>query len=203
MSKKSRLSGKKKSTWGGKILPALCNIAGTLIIVGVILTLLPAVIPKMLGYQIYNIETGSMAPAIPIGSIVVIDPIEPSQVVENDVIAFQRQGSDTPIVHRAISNHVVEGEFVTMGDANRVSANAIETTEETKESLPVDGMNEEEKGTDFETVPYDAYLGVVIRHVPYLGGWLAMNTTRGGKLALMAYLACGCLLNILAGKMRG
>ena len=203
MSKKSRLSGKKKSTWGGKILPALCNIAGTLIIVGVILTLLPAVIPKMLGYQIYNIETGSMAPAIPIGSIVIVDPIDPSQVIENDVIAFQRQGSDTPIVHRAISNHVVEGEFVTMGDANRVSANAIETTEETKESLPVDGMNEEEKGTDFETVPYDAYLGVVIRHVPYLGGWLAMNTTRGGKLALMAYLACGCLLNILAGKMRG
>jgi len=38
---------------------------------------------------------------------------------------------------------------------------------------------------------------------PHLGGWLAMNTTRGGKLALMAYLACGCLLNILAGKMRG
>ena len=144
-----------------------------------------------------------MAPAIPIGSIVIVDPIDPSQVIENDVIAFQRQGSDTPIVHRAISNHVVEGEFITMGDANRISANAIETTEEPEENLPVNGMNEEEKGTDFETVPYDAYIGVVIRHVPYLGGWLAMNTTRGGKLALMAYLACGCLLNLLAGKMRG
>ncbi len=177
MSKRSRLSGKKRSTWGGKILPALCNIAGTLIIIGVILTLLPAVIPKMLGYQIFNIETGSMAPAIPIGSIVIVDPIDPSEVMENDVIAFQRHGSDTPIVHRAMKNQSFSGEFVTMGDAN-----------------------EQE---DFETVPYSAYIGVVIRHVPYLGGWLAMNTTRGGKLALMAYLACGCLLNLLAGKMRG
>ena len=176
MSKRSRLSGKKRSTWGGKILPALCNIAGTLIIIGVILVLLPVVVPKVLGYEIFNITSGSMAPEIPIGSVVIVNPVDPSEVIENDIIAFQRKDSDTPIVHRAKSNHVVEGEFVTMGDAN---------AEE-----------------DFETVPYDDYIGVVIRHFPYLGGWLAMNTTRAGKLALMAYLACGCLLNILAGIMR-
>ena len=177
MSKKSRLSGKKRSTWGGKILPALCNIVGTLIIIGVIFLLLPAVVPKLLGYEIFNIESGSMAPEIPIGSAVVVKPIDPSKVIDNDIIACQRNNSDTPIVHRAVSNHVVEGEFVTMGDAN---------AEE-----------------DFETVSYDDYIGVVIRHFPVLGGWMAMNTSRAGKLTLMAYLACGCLLNILAGVMRG
>jgi len=175
MSKRSRLSGKKRSTWGGKILPALCNIVGTLIIIGVIFLLLPAVVPKLLGYEIYNITSGSMAPEIPIGSVVIVNPVEPSEILENDIIAYERGNS--VVVHRAVSNHTFAGEFVTKGDAN-----------------------EEE---DFIAVPYSDYRGLVIRHFPYLGGWLAMNTTRAGKLTLMAYLACGCLLNILAGKMRG
>ncbi len=175
MSKRSRLSGKKRSTWGGKILPALCNIAGTLIIVGVILILIPTVVPKLLGYEIYNITSGSMAPEIPIGSVVIVNPVEPSEILENDIIAYERGNS--VVVHRAVSNHTFAGEFVTKGDAN-----------------------EEE---DFIAVPYSDYHGLVIRHFPYLGGWLAMNTTRAGKLTLMAYLACGCLLNILAGIMRG
>ena len=175
MSKTSKRSGKKRSTWGGKILPALCNIAGTFIILAVILMLIPAVVPKLLGYEIYNITSGSMAPEIPIGSVVFVDPVDPSSVVDNEVIAFERGNS--VIVHRAVSNHVVEGEFVTMGDANAQE--------------------------DFETVPYSNYIGKVIRHMPYLGGWLAMNTSRLGKLTLIAYLMCGCFLNILAGVMRG
>ena len=175
MSKKSRLSGKKRSTWGGKILPALCNIAGTLIIVGVILIMIPAVVPKLLGYQIYNITSGSMAPEIPIGSVVIVEPVDPAGVLENEIIAFQR--GDSVVVHRAVENHAFAGEFVTKGDAN-----------------------EEE---DFVAIPYSDFLGRVTRHIPYLGGWLAMNTSRTGKLALTMYLICGCLLNLLAGVMRG
>jgi len=173
--KTSRLSGKKRSTWGGKILPALCNIAGTIIIIGVFLTLLPAAVPNMLGYEVYNITSGSMAPEIPIGAAVYVRPVDPASIIEGEIIAYQSGG--TVVVHRAMRNHIAEMEFITKGDAN-----------------------EQE---DFAAVPYSDYIGRVERHVPYLGGILAMNSTRLGKLYLMMYLACGVMLNMLAGRMRG
>ena len=51
---------------GGKIAPALCNILGILILASVILTCVPIVVPRMIGYDVYNIISGSMEPSIPV-----------------------------------------------------------------------------------------------------------------------------------------
>ena len=174
MKKTSKLSGNNKKTRGGKILPALCNITGTLIIIAVILTLIPAVLPSALGFQVYNITSGSMAPEIPIGSAVFVKDVPPATIRENEIIAFNR--GDAVVVHRALENHMVEQELITKGDANSQE--------------------------DFQAVTYDQFLGRVERHVPYMGGLLAMNTSRAGKLMLMLYLAAGVVLNLLAVRMR-
>ena len=72
--------------------------------------------------------------------------------------------------------HKVEGEFTTKGDAN--------------------------KGEDPGRVPYDALLGKVEYHVPALGDVLAVLTSVVGKVYLLAFAACGAMLNLLAGRLR-
>ena len=101
---------------GGGLIPALCSVIGTLILVAAILTVLPVTVPRFLGYEIYNVISGSTEPEIPVGSVVYVKETEPAEIEEGDVIAFTSMG--TVVTHRVKQNRVVEGEFVTKGDAN-------------------------------------------------------------------------------------
>ena len=71
------------------------------------------------GIQVKIVQSGSMEPAIPVGSIVVIKPS--ADYNAGDVITF---GEDTrekvPTTHRIIDERIVSGEarYVTKGDAN-------------------------------------------------------------------------------------
>ena len=61
------------------------------------------------------VYTGSMEPAIPVGSVVVIKPVDPETLKVGDIICFQFS-EPTSITHRII-NITNEG-FITKGDAN-------------------------------------------------------------------------------------
>lgn len=166
----SSRSGKK----GGKALPAFCNILGTLILVAVILSCLPVFVPRLMGYQIFNVVSGSMAPEIPVGSILYVDEVSPTDVKEGDVIAYQ--SGDSVITHRVVENDVVEGEFTTKGDANA--------------------------SEDLHAIPYNSLVGLVVRHYPYLGFLMSVYTSGMGKVYVIGFAACGAMLNLLAGKIR-
>ena len=84
---------------GGKVIPALCNVAGTLILLSVIATCLPVTAPQLMGYDVYNVVSGST-----------------EGIREGDVIAFQ--SGESVIAHRVVRNQKVEGTFKTKGDAN-------------------------------------------------------------------------------------
>jgi len=73
---------------GGNLVPALCSLAGTLILLSVIASCLPVTVPRLMGYEIYNVVSGSMEPEIPIGSILYVEKIPPEEIREDDVIAF-------------------------------------------------------------------------------------------------------------------
>ena len=96
---------------GGMFLPALCNIIGTLILVAVIATSVPLAIPRFLGYETYNVTSGSMEPALPVGSVIYVQYVEPATVQPGEIIAYNVDG--TVITHRVVENWFVEGEFVT------------------------------------------------------------------------------------------
>lgn len=155
-------------------VPVLCNILGTLILVSAILVCLPAVVPRALGYEVFCVVSGSMEPEILVGSAVFVKDTAPEKIEKGDVVAFQSR--DSVITHRVVLNHKVEGEFTTKGDAN--------------------------EGEDPNRVPYDALLGKVEYHVPMLGDVLAVLTGAVGKAYLLAYAACGAMLNLLAGRLR-
>lgn len=92
---------------------ALCNVLGTVLIVGVILAFLPVPLAKLAGYDIYNIISGSMEPAIPVGSAILVRRVDPAELKPGEVIAFTRGGA--VVAHRVVENNVT---LTTKGDAN-------------------------------------------------------------------------------------
>lgn len=194
MSKDKSLSEYHSEYRGGKILPALCSVFGTLILVGVILVCIPITVPKLMGYEIYNIVSGSMEPEIAVGSAVYVEAVEPVNVQEGDIIAFRRgaiaeEGQDflisggdeiaegsVVVTHRVVRNQIVEGWFETKGDANAAA--------------------------DMDKVSYDDLIGRVAYHIPVLGMVSALLTGTVGKMYMICFAACGAMLNMIAGRIR-
>lgn len=156
------------------MVPALCNIVGTMILLSVIGTCLPVTVPQLMGYQVYHVVSGSMEPEILVGSIVYVQSTDPQSIAENDIIAFQSE--EAVITHRVVKNKTVEGAFTTKGDANE------------KE--------------DMNDVPYGSLIGKVTSHYPLLGGMLALYTSNIGRAYAICFAACGAMLNLLAGRLR-
>lgn len=165
---------KEEKKKGGGILPAVCNILGTLILFSVMLLCIPVTLPKLFGYQIYDVVSGSMEPEIPVDSVVYVKETVPEEIEEGDVAAFQSSGS--VIIHRIVEKRIVEGQFITKGDANTQ--------------------------VDIEKVPYDAMIGVVTFHIPFLGVVMTVVTSNVGKVYLICYAASGAMFYMLAGRLK-
>ena len=166
--------GQETKKRGGKLVPALCNIFGTLILVSVIALYLPITLAHARGYEVYNVVSGSMEPAIPVGSVIYVETLRAEDVAEGDVIACH--GGSSVIAHRVVKNRVGEGEFITKGDANARE--------------------------DMQDVPYLSLIGKVVRHYPFLGGMMTLYTSKIGKAYVICFAACGAMFNILAGRIR-
>jgi len=93
------------------------------------------------------VYTGSMEPAIPVGSVVVIKPADPETLKIGDIICF-KLSQPTSITHRII-NITNEG-FTTKGDANEDP----DTWTVKKENVI---------GKAILTVPFIGYLGYFVR----------------------------------------
>jgi signal peptidase len=74
----------------------------------------------LLGWQLVSVQTGSMSPTFPVGSLVVLGPLDPADVEVGMAIAFQDPVDPTRLVtHRVVA--VAPGAelaFMTRGDAN-------------------------------------------------------------------------------------
>ena len=155
-------------------VPAFCSLIGTLMLLVVIAAALPLTVPNFMGYDVYNVVSGSMEPTIPIGSIIYVKDTDPADIKSGDIIAFK--SGDSVIMHRVKENKVVEGTFVTKGDANEAE--------------------------DMNNVPYDDLIGIVVRHIPILGQLLILFGSTFGRICMVCFAACGALLNILGGRFR-
>ncbi len=98
----------------------MCGTLGALLLVILVAACLPLTLPPpVFGYHIYTVLSGSMEPAIPVGSLSYIQETAPEDMKEKDVIAYYGGSDRTAIItHRVVENRVFMGEFVTKGDAN-------------------------------------------------------------------------------------
>lgn len=156
------------------ILAAVCNILGIGILIICLLVALPLSLPRILGYDAYNIVSGSMEPAIPVGSVIYVKYEEPKEIQEGDVIAFF--SGTSVIAHRVTENRIIEGVFVTKGDANPLE--------------------------DLTNVSYRDVIGVVRAHFPLVGSYLAVFSQTVGKIYVLIFALCGIMFNLLANRLR-
>lgn len=168
------MTGKLLAGKSRKLLPGLCSMLGTLLILAVIAAFLPLTVPRLLGYEVYEVISGSMEPEIPVGSVIYVKAAEPEMISEGDIIAFWRR--DSVITHRVVENHQSDGEFITKGDANSQE--------------------------DMTPVPYGDLLGRVKLHIPVLGTVMAILAGGTGKIYAALLAVWGVMLHILAGILK-
>lgn len=159
---------KKKSP-----VSVICSALGTVLLIVLVLICLPLTAPRVFGFHIYTVISGSMEPAIPTGSLVYVKGIAPEEVEEDDVIAFYGSMDGASIItHRVVANSEIMSEFITKGDAN--------------------------DSKDMNPVPYDNYIGKVMLTVPAMGQLAQIFTSNAGKIAAAGLIGLAVLLQVTA-----
>lgn len=159
------------------------NFIGSCIIWAAILLCLVLMVPKLAGIQNYVVISGSMEPAIPVGSLVYSKEADPKTLEPGDVIVFFTSnsgvggGSDViPVTHRVVKNDVEAGEITTKGDANEQN--------------------------DISSVSYYNVQGKVIFHIPGLGYPASLLASTTGKVAAVLVILGGYLLTEVGRLLR-
>lgn len=150
----------------------ICKLLSTILLVGTILICIPLTIPRFFGCDIYAVISGSMEPAIPTGSLVVVKDVEDATVEDGDVIAYYSDSDNGAIItHRVVDNQIISGQFITKGDAN-----------DANDPTPVD---------------YDRYIGKVVLSVKYLGYIASFLDQLAGKIAVISVILIAVFLRFL------
>ena len=100
-------------------LSKLFNILANIIIAFIVALCAVIMLPKVFGYEVYGILSGSMLPSYPIGSIIYVQHEEANNIEVGDVITFNMAaGSDVVATHRVVEINSEEETFTTKGDNN-------------------------------------------------------------------------------------
>jgi signal peptidase I len=163
---------RKKSGGSGSGLAKTASVAGNVLFVALLLFMatlsffliqsrISGGVPKVAGYQMYIVLSGSMSPEFDTGSIAFVKETLPEQLVVGDIITFRSQsGSDSLTTHRIVEVNREEGlRFVTRGDANNVN--------------------------DPNPVLAENVVGRVTGSIPYVGYVMSFVQTRQGLILLI------------------
>lgn len=159
------------------------TLAWIVILVASAMIVAAVLIPRLTGSTPYTVLTGSMEPAYPPGTLVVVRPVDPRGISVGDVVTIQLEsGKESFVTHRiAAIQHRADGDvqFVTKGDANDVVDADVR--------LPVQVR------------------GKVWYHVPYLGyvSTALTGSQRGWIVIAVAAALLGYAGWMFAGAWRG
>ena len=107
------------SVWPRRLLDIVgyLALAFCLALLGSLLTVAAT---NLLGYQSYVIYSGSMEPAVKVGSLLLTRPADVEDLRVGDVITYRSPGNHTTLTHRIVSIRQEDGEraFTTKGDAS-------------------------------------------------------------------------------------
>lgn len=131
------------------MLKKICNILIAIILI-ILLFLAGALFgPKLFGYDMLAVVSGSMEPNIPVGSIVYVREVPFEDIEVGDVISFN-VSQDTLVTHRVEEIDENKQEITTKGDANN-----------TNDGEPISYSNV--KGKVFFSIPFLGILSQAIK----------------------------------------
>jgi len=154
--------GYQNSTEMKKTIKTIWNVVGTVMVLAVVVLALLLAGVKLIGLEPYIVQSGSMEPEYPTGSVIYIKEADVEQLEYWDVITY-RLTDKTIATHRIIEVLEEDGQTVyrTKGDANE---------------HPDEGY-----------VTRSQVIGTPVFSVPYLGYFVAeLQTTRGTYGAISA-----------------
>ena len=130
------------------------QVVAWLVILGVVGVLTVAVLgPRLSGATPYTVLTGSMRPAYPPGTLVVVKPTDPDGIRVGDVVTYQLESGQSAVATHRVTGitHNLAGEtrFTMQGDAN-----------ESADAEPVRPV--QVRGKLWYSVPYVGYASDVI-----------------------------------------
>ena len=152
-------------------------ISGVLVAL-VVLAAVSLVLLRVMGYQVFNVVSGSMEPTYSVGDLIYVKSVDPDAVEVGDPITFVLNENLVVATHRVIRIDAENRHFYTKGDAN-----------ETADAAPVHFNNL--IGIPKLSIPKLGYVSDFIQHPP--GTYIAI----GAGLMLLAALF---LPDLLWGK---
>ncbi len=146
------------------------NIISTILVVLVVIFAVLLVGVRFFGVQVYSVISGSMEPEYPVGSLIYVKEVDPSEIEMGDVITYVLP-NETPSTHRVIRIDEENQHFYTKGDAN-----------ETEDGSPVHFKNL--IGTPIFKISFLGYIAYYIQHPP--GMYIAIAA--GAVLLILVFL---------------
>lgn len=99
-------------------LETIGNFFFTFVTALVILLALGFVIIKILGWNMFSVDSGSMAPLYPVDTLIVLQDISPEEIQTGDVITYVLNEDGLLVTHRVVDVDRENQLFTTKGDAN-------------------------------------------------------------------------------------
>ena len=157
--------------WLGRVVAALLLLA--VLAAASILILLP----RATQGSAMTVLTGSMTPEIPVGSVVLVRPVDPATLEVGDVATYVEK-DDVFVTHRVhrINRKTKPTSYVFQGDANRTP--------------------------DVDSVSADNIRGEVWFHVPYLGAIRDGLKGKGGVTLLAMLLLAGYAISQISAGLK-
>lgn len=150
------------------------NIISTVLIVILIVLLCAVLIPKFFfGVEMKAVQTASMEPDLPVGSLLIIVPAAYEDINVGDDITYVRDEQLTLVTHRVISKDDENQKLTTQGTANNTPDNPVS---------------------------YQNIVGKVMFSIPLLGYILIWTSTLAGKIILGIIIVSLVALSIILGK---
>ncbi|XOQ49611.1 MAG: signal peptidase I [Eubacteriales bacterium] len=159
---------KKASKIFDKILSAialLIVLAAAVIVAG----------PRIIGWQPFEVLSGSMEPTYPVGSVIYVSKADPQSVKVNDPITFYLSDNTTVVTHRVIKIDADNQLFYTKGDAN--------------------------KDADAGPTPYSRLIGKPQFFIPGMGFFTSYVNTPRGRIITTTALVCLIIIAFLPGLL--
>ncbi len=145
---------------------------------GVCVLVLAAVViagPRLLGWRLMVVLSGSMEPVYPVGSVVYVRPASPREVRVGDPITFTQSDGKTVVTHRVVRIDSENQRFYTKGDANQIE--------------------------DGGATPFSRLIGKPVFDVPGLGYAASYLASPRGRIVFATVLACILILTFLPGLL--
>lgn len=142
------------------MMTKICKTINSTILTVLIIFILFLGVPRLFGWSIYVMQTGSMPKEIPIGSLIFVKPCDTADIQTGDILTL-KMSNGSVVTHRLVSVDFDTNMITTKGDGNKQEDNPI---------------------------PMDSICGEVVLSIPYLGSILTILKTKTGILLLGGFI---------------